>query len=282
MTEEKQNNTKFMPSDTQVIVTTAIKTLYACVVILALFAVLFVSLFPYSAMKLYDGLGNTHRAYASARRAVRVESGEERVSAMLASVNYGASLFEEEPDAHALYLYEDTLAFLSDGSCIARAEKVDEYNLAHSAKKLHPNLYSYLSYARELNARSAYRIGKTDTVKENLSKFYEVTDLTECAFRLSEASAVFSEVAETDKKIDFIEVRPLAIEAKTYLHRVLSSLGGEITLNQLYCVKAYEKFVSRLALTEKEIADEIKTVIFAGSEIDITTLYTQLLNDYSK
>lgn len=281
MSETEQQTKPTVSSEQEItigsLVKTALKTLYLCVAIFALLATLFTLLFPLQSMRFYDDIGLNGRAYACASRAVRTERGEDKVTAKLYSVNLLSELFESEPKAYADELYKVSKDFLLDEACLSRAVKVDIYNLSSCSKALQPNLYSYATFVRELNARSAFRLEKIEEMKTYFTS--SATSITARAETLYALASVYYEVHLSGKKVDFYDDANLISFAKAYIAEVLSAVGEKPTLEQMYLIKAYEKFVARYLLTEN--ADELKTVSYGGEQVNIGTLYTALLNKYS-
>lgn len=280
MVEDKE---KLNSADDFAVVThTAGRSLYLCVIFFALIATLATLLFPFSAMNFYEEMDNFPKAYQSARFAVMKSDGEDKVNAMIACVNYGAQLFEEKPDRYAKALYEDTTAFLDSDECVSRSKKIDEYNLANSNKALHPNLYSYLTYVKELKARCALRLGKTDEAQGYALSISGATSTLEKADYIYQTAAVYYESQRMGKKVDFIAEAELVVNAKAFLQDALSSMPDHQrpTLEGLYLVKAYEKLSARMTLNGSAVATEMTNVNYGSEEVSVHELYSTLLIRY--
>ncbi len=262
------------------IVKTAVKTLYLCVITLALVLVMFTLLFPLSAMRFYDDLGNNGRAYACADRAASIEKGEDKVTAMLYRVNYGAELFDDRPTVYADELYYASSQFLSNGACLERATAVDKYNLENASKALHPNLYSYCSYVAELKAKAAYRLGNTEELIGLQSELTVAPSLMDKAQRLASIAAVYYEAYLAGDELALYDEELLASQAGDYYDEVVQSIDDVPTLEQLFLLKSYEKLASRYALASNKF--DLSTVSYGGEELSIGALYQSLLIKYCK
>ncbi len=257
---------------------TAVKTFCACIVVCALLAVIITLLFPLSSMRFYDDLGLTARAYACADRAARVEKGADEVTAKLYKVNLSAKLFEEKGNSYADELYASSKDFLSDNECLKRAVKVDEYNIASSAKAIRPNLYSYRTYLSELNARAAFRLGKTEELSALIDKF-DLSSAHQKAELFYQIAAVYYEASVMNKSVTLFAEDKLITEASKYFNEVTTLLSDEPTLEQLYLLKAYEKFAARYIPSSEE--NKLITV-YQGQTVSVSEFYQAQLIKYCK
>jgi hypothetical protein len=280
MAEEKQQTTlneneSVIKSNAQdALYQTAIKTFCACLVVCALIAVIITLLFPLSSMRFYDDLGLTARAYACADRAARVEKGADEVTAKLYKVNLSAKLFEEKGTSYADELYASSKDFLSDSECLKRAVKVDEYNLASSSKAIRPNLYSYRTYVSELYTRAAFRLGETEEIAALMDKFAS-TSVSQKAELFYQIAAVYYEASVMGKSVTIFAEEKLTAEASKYFNEVTATLTDEPTLEQLYLLKAYEKFSARFAPSSE--VNKLVTV-YQGQTVNASEFYqTQLI-----
>ena len=260
---------------------TAIRAFYLCIVLFAIIATLATLLFPSSAMTFYEELDNIPKAYQSARFAVRTSEGEDKVNAMIACVNYGSQLFEEEPDKYADDLYEDCTAFLQNEDCVKRSVMIDEYNIENSAKALHPNLYSYLTYVSELKARCAVRLGKQSEIAGYVTELQTETSLDKKAMAVYKISAVYYE-AKFAKTTISVDEDLLVTLAKEYFDLSLASIPNheKPSISGLYYVKAYEKLSARMTLYGSVKANEITTVNYGSEVKNVHELYSTLLIRY--
>lgn len=254
----------------------AVKTFCACIVVCALIAVIATLLFPLSSMRFYDDLGLTARAYACADRASRVEKGADEVTAKLYKVNLSAKLFEEKGNSYADELYASSKDFLLDNECLKRAVKVDEYNIASSSKAIRPNLYSYRTYVSELYSRAAFRLDKTEELSELTSKI-DLSSTLQKAELFYQIASVYYEASVMGKSVTIFSEDELIEKASKYFNEVTATLTDEPTLEQLYLLKAYEKFSARYTPSNEE--NKLVTV-YQGQIVNASEFYQAQLIKY--
>lgn len=266
-----------------IIAATAARTVFWLLAVVAL-ALAFVRIaFPLAAMRMYDDLGNTPRAYDCASQAARTYSGVKGVNAKLAAVNYAIALYAEH-DGYAAEVASAAEAFLSDPACLDRAAKVDEYNLSASPRSIHPNLYSFIDYLYGCAAGARYVLGeptvrlggKTFTLGEAADMVASGdSELTpdEKAIVLGEAAAILGEAYSRNANMSFVPADKLKEAAAALANSAAEKLDGGVTLHGLYLLKAAEKVSARLELAG--LHGEVQ----AGGR-GITELYKEKLEKY--
>lgn len=281
MTQSDEKTTR-QESDASVIATTAAKAVYWVIIAVALLFTLYRVVFPYSAMKLYDDLGNVPRAYECARQTANGARGEKKVNARISCVNYCITLFGENPDEYAAELERNTYEFLTDGDCVKRIELIDEYNVKNAGAAIKPNLYSYYAYLHAENARARLYQGKTDLLSGG--EYVNADELISGELPLKDGAVVLGQIsamlesltADGKTEITFLSVNKLTEYAAKYAEEVLSVAEDKPTLEQTYLLKAYEKLIARLSaggFTDEQTIKGLKTVYYNGTEYDISDLY---------
>lgn len=255
-----------------------LRTLYSCVVALALFAVLWTLLFPLAASELYRDLGNEARAYDCAQRAARISDGEERTNALISCISLGSGLFGENAD-YAQRLNADANAFLSDADCMTRTTRLDEYNLSTAPKSMHANLFSYEAFVRELKVRTGAHLGDYAPVQSAYTAL-ATADIFESAALIGEIAAYYYQTSKDGRTVDCINPDDIVAAAANYFGRVAAGRTDRTEIENLYLVKQYEKLVARIALTDKAAADALTTVNYDGTQRTISVLYGELLEQY--
>lgn len=287
-TDERQITEK---SESQLIATTAIRTLFWLLACLALLLTVIRVAFPLAAMNVYADLGNTPRAYDCAASAAKIYKGETGVNARLSCVNYSITLMNDNPAGYAGAVKSETEAFLIDPGCAARIPLIDEYNVNNADKTMRPNLYSYADYVSGENTRARYVLGETAVCY--LGKTVNYADLAgtittvigadnyaDAAPLLNSAAIVAEECIKADKPLPFDEIAVTAA-AREYLLKVLAETDADNpTLVSLYEIKAYQKYAQRL-ISGGFVTGDAKTaaeaVEFGGTETTINELYYNVL-----
>lgn len=287
---QDERNTK-AKSEVNVMVAAALSTLFWLVVAVALAAAVFRICFPLAAMRLYEDMGNIPRAYECAAQAARSgRDSADRVNARLKRTNFAISLMRTDEKEYARETADAIEQFLSDPSCLDRAELVDEYNLRSSAAKLHPNLYSYADYLHSENARARYILGEQKlyrcegyvTAKEALGA---VVSPEETAVLFGQIAAVAGQASASGDKTPDLAPNELTVRAKQYIAEVLAGIGDKPALRDVYLVKAYEKLYTRLSyggyLSAAEL-NELNTLEYKGTTYTVSELYYDtLLESYA-
>ena len=294
-TEEKQIAEK---SESQVIASTAIRTLYWLFAFLALLLTVIRAAFPLAAMNVYADLGNTPRAYDCAFSAAKIYGGDAGVNARISCVNYSIALMSENPTGYAEAVKRDTEAFFADSGCTARIPLIDEYNVKNADKTMRPNLYSYADYISGENTRARFITGN-----ESVSYFGKPVKYSDLASAITAcvdsennyryatplingAAVVAEECKKAGKPLPFDE-KAVTAAAKSYLIKALAGTDGDApSLRSLYEIKAYQKYAQRLIsggfVTGAEKA-AVETVTFGGTQTAINELYYNvLLKNYCK
>lgn len=284
-------------SESQLIATTAIKTLFWLFACLALLLTVIRVAFPLAAMNVYSDLGNTPRAYDCAVSAAKIYKGETGVNARLSCVNYSITLMNENPAGYAEAVKNETEAFLLDLGCAARIPLIDEYNVKNADKTMRPNLYSYADYVSGENTRARYILGENTVYY--LGKTVNYADLAGtitavagsdnyvyAAPLLNSAAIVVEECIKAGKTLPFDE-RAVTSAAREYLAKALAVADAENpTLVSLYEIKAYQKYAQRLisgGFVTGDAKTAVETVTFGGNETTINELYYNvLLKQYCK
>lgn len=182
-------------STTALIVKTAVRAALSTLVCIALLCALFVTLFPYDAMKIYVDFGNRARALECAENYIARNRGKYEseqpaldsryVSALYMACELSISLYNGERDAdnkklRAADVKKYTEEYLAVGGIQERNHEMNKYNIAHSPYYQHTSLYSYRDYlarynylARcELNERNAMLVnGVAEDIGLTASRF---------------------------------------------------------------------------------------------------------------
>ena len=249
------------------IVALSIKTFLGTVVLLALVAVLYTTIFPLSASRFYSELGLDGRAYACARRASKTLSGEEQVNALVSCVNLGGKLLDSGK-GYAKNVVEDTTEFLSNNDCLKRCDKMDDYNISTAPKTMHPNLYSYETYIYELRASAKAKLGESDTLVRAVSNLSNC-DVETFAIKLGEISSYL----KYGESLSSEDIQSIKAVAKDYFANAQSLMENGNDLKCLYLIKQYQKVAVRIT--------ELLEVEYNGENHDVNELYGTLLKEYS-
>ena len=155
---------------------TTIRTVLSAAVCIVLIAALFVSFFPYSAMRLYVDFGNKNRALECAESFVRRERTKyvdtapsltsNYVSALYTGCELSVSLFNTAKDdgekaERARQVKDMTSEYLSVPSISERNRLINENNIKKGGQPYyyHPSLYSYRDYLVRYNYVSGCVLG---------------------------------------------------------------------------------------------------------------------------
>ena len=269
-------------SEGEIIAQTAIRALGAFLVIFALLFTLWTLLFPLTASDFYSDLGNSPRAYECAKVAVKTSSGEDKTNAKIKCVNYAITLYGENPDSYANCLIDDTADFLLDSACVARAKKIDDYNISQTAKSFHPAIYGYLDYVRSLNCKARVRLNGDDRV-------WVGNQLT----TLSNAKAVPS-ISVAQQLIAILSVKDLSNYDATADKNLVNTLAQQVvqTYQSAYQLTnkpsldfLYETYVCvklKSVLIDKNLASEtdFNSINFDGEQLTSEQLFEKLAQKY--
>ncbi len=182
-------------STVELVIKTAVRAVLSTFVCLALLGALFVTLFPYDAMKIYVDFGNRARALECAENYIamnRAKYAQETpaldsryVSALYMACELSISLYNAEKDdgnktERAADVKKYTEEYLAVNGIQERNFEMNKYNIEHSPYYQHTSLYSYRDYlarynylARcELNERGAMLVnGTAEDIRETTSRF---------------------------------------------------------------------------------------------------------------
>ncbi len=265
---ETEDDIIIEPGDGELIATTAVRTLYVLVVAAALLCVLLRLLLPLPAMRFYANVGNVARAYECADDAVRSLDGEDKIDAHVNAIAYSVKLMNERPDVYAPEVERQTGAYLNEdtfGPYGVRSARIDNYNLANSAKALHPNLASYDRYLHEQHTRARAFQGKTDkilfegryvSVQDAISYARSPIDMSYVAAMLAEIIAV-----DPDYALDFS-----VVTIRNTITEELDVAFENVPLAALERLKCYEKLVTRLIVAGRLNENDPETLIMYGNE----------------
>ncbi len=284
-------------SETYVIATTAIRTLFWLLTCLALLFTVIRVAFPLVAMDAYASLGNTPRAYDCAVSATKIYDGETAVNARISCVNYSISLMNDNKTEYAGAVKADTEAFLSNTACMNRVKLINEYNIENADKTMQPNLYSYIDYISGENTRARFILGEetifcggiainyTDIAKL-INELNKTNDYIAVAEILDSVAVVIEECIDANSPLPFNE-QSVTVEARVYLQKILAEVNASSPeLKSLYEIKAYQKYAQRLisgGFVDGEEKSAIESVAYGGAETTINELYYNvLLNQYCK